>query len=198
MRKKPTQQRAEKTVEIISEAAIQLLDTPVSPDFTTNHIAERAGVSVGTLYRYFPDKGAILRHIVRQELEMLREGLEEIIDSSDAKDAQNLLREVLEHTVRKFGGRTAVAGHVRKFLASEEDLQREIHDVRLDVLRKLHRKIVSLEPSRTNPLSDATLSAVLEAFLAAVRSLAEYDHARSANTELRLKLINSLLATFSE
>ena len=99
MRKKPTQQRAEKTVEIISEAAIQLLDTPVSPDFTTNHIAERAGVSVGTLYRYFPDKGAILRHIVRQELEMLREGLEEIIDSSDAKDAQNLLREVLEHTV---------------------------------------------------------------------------------------------------
>ena len=54
MRLIPKQSRSSYKVTLISEAAIQLLDTSKSPDFTTNHIAVRAGVSVGTLYRYFP------------------------------------------------------------------------------------------------------------------------------------------------
>jgi len=59
--KTPKQARAEVTVGHISEAATQLLDREQDPQFTTNHIAERSGFSIGTVYRYFPNKEAMRR-----------------------------------------------------------------------------------------------------------------------------------------
>lgn len=57
-RRSPRQGRSKATVEAILESATRILEA--GEIFTTNHVAERAGVSVGTLYQYFPDKAAIL------------------------------------------------------------------------------------------------------------------------------------------
>lgn len=59
-RKKPKQERARQTVEAILEAAAQVFDSQGYARSTTDRIAERAGVSVGSLYQYFPGKDAIL------------------------------------------------------------------------------------------------------------------------------------------
>jgi AcrR family transcriptional regulator len=59
-RKRPTQARAQQTVEAILEAAIDLFAAQGRERTTTNRIAERAGVSIGSLYQYFPGKEAIL------------------------------------------------------------------------------------------------------------------------------------------
>ena len=67
-RKQPQQRRANTTVDAILEAGIQVL---LSNDFektSTTKIAERAGVSVGSLYQYFPDKRALLSAIVRRHI----------------------------------------------------------------------------------------------------------------------------------
>jgi AcrR family transcriptional regulator len=66
-RKTPRQARARAMIEVILEAAAQLLEREGEPGFNTNAIAERAGVSVGSLYRYFPDKRAILLALARRE-----------------------------------------------------------------------------------------------------------------------------------
>jgi AcrR family transcriptional regulator len=59
-RKTPVQKRSTLTVEAIAEATIQVL-LAVGPDrLTTTRVAERAGVSVGTLYQYYPNKQALL------------------------------------------------------------------------------------------------------------------------------------------
>ena len=60
MRKIPRQARARQTVEYILEAAACILAERGLEGFTTNHIAERAGVNISSLYQYFPDKLAIL------------------------------------------------------------------------------------------------------------------------------------------
>ena len=59
-RRRPRQSRARATWDAILEAAAQVLERDGPAGFTTASVAERAGVSIGTLYQYFPDKQAIL------------------------------------------------------------------------------------------------------------------------------------------
>ena len=59
-RKRPLQERSRSTVDVVLEAAAQVLERDGYTATTTDLIAERAGVSIGTLYQYFPNKDAIL------------------------------------------------------------------------------------------------------------------------------------------
>src|SRR5260221_14760856 len=68
-RRIPRQERAEWTVEAIMEGAAQILEDGGLAAFTTNAVAERAGVSVGTLYQYFADKNALIQALAQRELQ---------------------------------------------------------------------------------------------------------------------------------
>ena len=68
-RKKPVQSRSRETVEIIFEAAAQVFSQVGFASATTDRIAERAGVSIGSLYQYFPNKNAILVGLLERHLE---------------------------------------------------------------------------------------------------------------------------------
>lgn len=59
-RRRPKQARSRATWDAILEATAQILERDGAAGFNTNAVAERAGVSIGTLYQYFPDKQAIL------------------------------------------------------------------------------------------------------------------------------------------
>ena len=59
-RRTPKQDRSRHKIGLIFEATMQLLDDVEIPELTTNAIAAKAGISIGTLYQYFDDKGAIL------------------------------------------------------------------------------------------------------------------------------------------
>jgi AcrR family transcriptional regulator len=67
-RKLPKQPRSEATVQAVLEAAAQVFERHGYAAGTTNRIAERAGVSIGTVYQYFPNKDAILVALVHQHL----------------------------------------------------------------------------------------------------------------------------------
>jgi AcrR family transcriptional regulator len=67
-RKKPQQRRSRHTIEAVFEATIQVLLANGYEKVTTIQIAERAGVSVGSLYQYFPNKRALLAAIVRRHV----------------------------------------------------------------------------------------------------------------------------------
>ena len=66
------------TVEAIQEAAIQVLLADGLARLTTTRVAERAGVSVGTLYQYFPNKEALLFAILQRHFEEMAESIERI------------------------------------------------------------------------------------------------------------------------
>jgi len=67
-RRSPRQARSRVTWEAIVEAAAQILERDGAAAFSTAAVAERAGVSIGTLYQYFPDKQAILAAAAKREL----------------------------------------------------------------------------------------------------------------------------------
>ncbi len=67
-RRKPRQARAQFTYDSIVAAAVQVLARCGPEAFSANLVAERAGVSIGTLYQYFSDKETILLAAARREL----------------------------------------------------------------------------------------------------------------------------------
>jgi len=80
-RKEPKQARSAGLVATILEAAVQVLEKEGAQRFTTVRVAEKAGVSVGSLYQYFPNKAAILFRLQtdewRQTSQLMRKLLED-------------------------------------------------------------------------------------------------------------------------
>src|SRR4051812_35192803 len=76
-RKKPRQERSVAMVESVLEAAARVFVKEGYAKATTNRIASAAGVSVGSLYQYFPSKDAIAVELLRR----YRDGLVALIDS---------------------------------------------------------------------------------------------------------------------
>ena len=74
--KPPRQARSAATVGAIFEATIQVLLAEGASRLTTTRVAERAGVSVGTLYQYFPHKQALLHALLQRHLWQIGDAVE--------------------------------------------------------------------------------------------------------------------------
>jgi AcrR family transcriptional regulator len=77
-RKSPVQARSAASVDAILEATIQVLLLVGKEQLTTTKVALRAGVSVGTLYQYFPNKSALLRGALKRHLDDVMGALERV------------------------------------------------------------------------------------------------------------------------
>lgn len=75
-RKKPVQARSAVTVSAIHEAGIQVLLTGGYARFTTTRVAERAGVSVGSIYQYYPNKQSLLAALLQAHLDTVVSSVE--------------------------------------------------------------------------------------------------------------------------
>jgi AcrR family transcriptional regulator len=79
-RKKPRQKRSQITVDVILESATRVLRQESLAGFNTNRVAEVAGVSVGSLYQYFPNKEALVVELVSQAQNRLAESVEQAVE----------------------------------------------------------------------------------------------------------------------
>jgi AcrR family transcriptional regulator len=78
-RKRPLQGRSRSTVDAILEAAAQVLERDGYTASTTDLIAERAGVSIGSVYQYFPNKDALLLALAQRHADAARAVLEPLL-----------------------------------------------------------------------------------------------------------------------
>jgi AcrR family transcriptional regulator len=95
-RKTPLQARAVVTVEAIFEATIQILLSHGLDRLTTTRVAERAGVSVGTLYQYFPNKQALLFAVLEDHLGKVAKTVEVTCRQAHSKPLDDMVRVVVE------------------------------------------------------------------------------------------------------
>ncbi len=69
LRRRPTQRRSARRVERMLDACAELLDEMGYEGLSTTRIAERAGVAIGSVYQFFPDKRAITQELTRRNVE---------------------------------------------------------------------------------------------------------------------------------
>ena len=91
-RKSPEQDRSRATVEAIVEAAAHILIKHGYDAFTTNRVAERAGVSIGSLYQYFPNKDALLSELMRRHVTEIERGIEEMAELARTAPLAEVIR----------------------------------------------------------------------------------------------------------
>ena len=90
-RKQPLQARSRETYAAILEATARILETEGLEAANTNAIAERAGVSVGSLYQYFPDKAAIFAELIIVSETELGDMLEALVSSTSGQTLEERL-----------------------------------------------------------------------------------------------------------
>jgi AcrR family transcriptional regulator len=101
-RKQPKQARSLETVNVIVEAAARILEQHGREGFSTNAIAERAGVSIGSLYQYFPQKEALIGALIARETSRLIEEAEAARRALSGLDALSaLIRACVGHQLRR-------------------------------------------------------------------------------------------------
>jgi AcrR family transcriptional regulator len=95
-RKTPVQARATVTVEAISEATIQVLLSHGAERLTTTRVADRAGVSVGTLYQYYPNKRSLLYAVMEGHLDKVAAAVEAACKQACDEPLAEMIKRVVE------------------------------------------------------------------------------------------------------
>lgn len=108
LRKEPAQARSQATVDTILEATAQVLHDEGERAANTNRIAERAGFSIGTLYQYFPNRGAIMAALAMREYERVLARINGALATLDPDDPEPAIRAALRGFLGAFRGRFGV------------------------------------------------------------------------------------------
>jgi AcrR family transcriptional regulator len=89
-RKSPVQARSAASVDAILEATLQVLLRVGKERLTTTRVAARAGVSVGTLYQYFPNKSALLQGALKRHLAEVGDAVEAVCEEQRGRPLEEM------------------------------------------------------------------------------------------------------------
>ena len=186
-RKSPIQARSTASVDAILEATIQVLLQVGKERLTTTRVAWRAGVSVGTLYQYFPNKSALLQAVLQRHLNEVTEAVERVCREQKAKAlpqmATALITTFLEAKMRNV--EISVALYV---ISSDVDGM----TIAQQMGRRSYQAIVEMLASTREPLTKdpQLVASMLQSVMAGVsRRLLESDAPEKQLDTLRQELI---------
>jgi AcrR family transcriptional regulator len=166
MRKSPRQPRARKTVDFILDAAAYILAERGFDGFTTNHIAERAGVNISSLYQYFPDKLAILEALQGRHIATADVGYEEGVERFRDQPLEEVVRTVSDRALEMHAANSAMQ---KLFLDTLPRRTRRTHEgFEADRLAKL--AAILLPKSRASDNPDMMMFIARHAFTSVVHA----------------------------
>ncbi|MGY2215768.1 MULTISPECIES: TetR family transcriptional regulator [unclassified Pseudomonas] len=177
-RKEPKQARSTGLVTAILEAAIQVLAKEGASRFTTARVAEKAGVSVGSVYQYFPNKAAILFRLQTDEWQQTSQMLSRIL-----QDVSQPALERLRALVHAFIRSECEEAQMRVALSDAAPLYRdapEAHEVRAEgqqIFQAFMLELLPQVPEATRALAcdliATTFSSVAKEFSGSPRTEAQ-------------------------
>ncbi|AHG49604.1 TetR family transcriptional regulator (plasmid) [Rhizobium leguminosarum bv. trifolii CB782] len=197
-RKSPKQERSNDLVGAILQAAVRVLAEEGAHRFTTARVAERAGVSVGSLYQYFPNKASILFRLQSEEWQQTTDMLAEIL-SDRTKPPFERLRLLVHAFLRS----ECEEASVRIALSDAAPLYRDAPEAEAakratePVMEEFMREVL---PAASNPVRNVacdlimtTLSTVGQDFSATPRTEEEITTFSAAMAQMFCAYLQSLV-----
>ncbi|MDO7440037.1 TetR/AcrR family transcriptional regulator [Acinetobacter baumannii] len=140
-RKRPRQARSAATFEAILGATARILESLGFAGFNTNAVAELAGVSIGSLYQYFPSKDVLIVELIRRERAELSKRIVEAIQQHEATDLKEKLKLIIHAAVQHQLSRPQLA-RTLEFASEligkdieESELQHELETIISDLFK---------------------------------------------------------------
>jgi AcrR family transcriptional regulator len=196
-RKQPKQSRSNELVSAILTAAVHVLVEEGAQRFTTARVAEKAGVSIGSLYQYFPNKASILFRLQSDEWRGSTEMLSEILTGT--APPKDRLRRLVHVFVRS----ECEEAPVRRALADAAPLYRdapEAREMRAEGDRVFDSFILILLPGIPDGVREiageliiTTLIAVGKEFSETPRTDEEIDVYAAAMADMLCSYVNTLI-----
>jgi len=142
-RKPPSQARAKATVDAILDATARILAEDGFEAVNTNRVAELAGVSVGSLYQYFPNKGSLVGAVAVRHTEAMAAVVAAGVHAAADDDLPNLVKALIRSTMQ------AHAANPKLRRAIIEELPRIGRPARIaEFKRGIHQSVVALLTAR--------------------------------------------------
>jgi AcrR family transcriptional regulator len=186
-RKTPIQARSAVTVEAISEATIQVLLSHGAERLTTTRVAERAGVSVGTLYQYYPNKHALLFAVLEHHMKNVAARVEAACERACHKPLADMIREMVEAYVDAKMERAAISVALYRVSA---DVGGPALIKRISQRsRKAAEVMLQTAPDAKSPPDKFAIDIMLAAMAGAMRSLLEAGPSPSTVRKSREQLV---------
>lgn len=167
-RRSPNQHRSRETVAVILQAAAETLRAHGPGGFNTNRIAERAGVSIGTLYGYFANKQAILIALARELLQADRDHVRRALDHTGGQDPLGAVLAALfeRHATDPAYRRTVLSTYLGAGLGADDSQQ--IHALITELARHPN------SPTAGHPIDATQLFVLAQAVLGVARAITEH------------------------
>jgi AcrR family transcriptional regulator len=184
-RRTPRQARSRATVDVIFEAVARIIEAGDEARLTTNRIAETAGIAIGTLYGYFPNREAILLAMARRELARVQASIEAIIAADET--GRDVYAEALRAALRGFGGQD----RVRRALL--ETMVAQGHYVELTQPAQRIGELILARgalPGRAAALSDIQSFVLTRAIAGVIRAAGFEDSPHVASGALERELLH--------
>ena len=196
-RKSPKQARSNDLVAAILEAAIQVLAREGAQRFTTTRVAERAGVSVGSVYQYFPNKASILFRLQSDEWRQTSAMLHATLQDARRPPLERLRRLVhafVKSECDEAGMRVALSDAAPLYRDAPE--AREVRAASAGVLAAFMREVLPEATPATRELAGelikTTLSAVGKEFSEAPRTAREIARYSDAMADMFCAYLTNL------
>lgn len=169
-RKSPVQARSSASVDAILEATIQVLLKAGKERLTTTKVASRAGVSVGTLYQYFPNKSALLQAVLKRHLVGVVEAVELVCKQQEGGTLEQMVS-ALVNAFLQAKMRDAKTSVTLYSVSSDVDGAKIVRQTGA----RFNHAVVQMLASSCEPLADPELAAFMlqSAMVGISRSLLE-------------------------
>lgn len=173
-RKTPGQERSQETVGVILEASARILESDGLRGFNTNAIAAKAGVSIGSLYQYFPNKDSIVLALIGGFEKALHDTVVKAVQDGKGKRLKSRLRLVV---------RALVSAHyyrprLNRVLESEEErLGSEADD------SAFHANLLQLLGDHKKELATPVSRVTERVFMAILRAVVDLGLASGASPQ---------------